>query len=44
MSRSVHDELALNGPHAVLLMLWVQLVPGDHQGIHVGDGAAGGQC
>ena len=41
MSGRVHDELSLDGPHAVLLVLRVQLVPGDHEGVHVGDGAAG---
>ena len=43
MSRSVHDQLPLNGSHAMLLMLRVHLMPGNHQGVHVGDGAAGGQ-
>jgi len=39
MFRGVHDELALDGPHAVLLVLREQLVAGDHQGVHVRDGA-----
>jgi hypothetical protein len=39
----IHDELSLDGPHAVLLVLWEELVPGNHEGVHVGDGAAGRQ-
>ena len=39
MFGSVHDELALDGPHAVHLVLREQLVTGDHQRVHVGDGA-----
>ena len=35
----VHDELALDGSHSVQLVLREQLVTGDHQGVHVGDGA-----
>ncbi len=40
MLGGVHDELALDGPHSVLLVLREQVVPGDHEGVHVGDGAA----
>ena len=43
MSRRVHDELPLDGPHPVLLVLRVQLVSGDHEGVHVVDGTAGGE-
>ncbi len=43
MLRRVHDQLALDGAHAVGLMLGVHLVAGDHEGIHVGDGAPGRQ-
>ena len=43
MSGGVHDELPLDGAHAVLLVLRVQLVAGDHEGVHVVDGAAGGE-
>ena len=43
VSGGVHDELPLDGAHAVLLVLRVQLVAGDHEGVHVGDGAAGGE-
>lgn len=43
MSRGVHDELTLDGPHSVLLVLRIQLVPRNHEGVHVGNGAAGGQ-
>jgi hypothetical protein len=39
----VHDELSLDGPHAVLLVLWEELVAGNHEGVHVGDGSAGCQ-
>ena len=35
----VHHQLALDGPHPVLLVLGEQLVPGHHQGVHVGDAA-----
>ena len=31
----VHDELALDGPHPVLLVLREDLVPSNHQSIHV---------
>ena len=40
MSGGIHDELSLDGAHAVLLVLRVQLVAGDHQRVHVGDAAA----
>ena len=40
MSGGIHDELSLDGAHAVLLVLRVQLVAGDHQRVHVRDGAA----
>jgi hypothetical protein len=40
VSGGVHDELALDGPHPVLLVLRVQLVAGEHEGVHVADGAA----
>ena len=43
VSGGIHDELPLDGAHAVLLVLRVQLVAGDHERVHVGDGAAGGQ-
>ena len=43
MLAGVHDELTLDGPHAVLLVLGEELVAGDHEGVHVGDGAARGQ-
>ncbi len=43
MSGGVHDELPLDGPHPVLLVLRVQLVPGDHERVHVADGPARGQ-
>ncbi len=43
MLAGVHDELSLDGPHAVLLVLWEELVPGNHEGVHVGDGSAGCQ-
>ena len=43
MLAGVHHELALDGPHAVLLVLGEQLVPGDHQGVHVADAAPGGE-
>ena len=39
----VHDELPLDGPHAVLFVLGEQLVAGNHQGVHVGDAASRGQ-
>jgi hypothetical protein len=39
MFGGVHDELALDGSHTVQLVLREQLVTGDHQGVHVGDGA-----
>ena len=39
----VHHELALDGPHAVLLVLGEQLVAGDHQGVHVADAASRGE-
>jgi hypothetical protein len=39
----VHDELSLDGPHAVLLVLWEELVACNHEGVHVGDGSAGCQ-
>ena len=39
----VHHELALDGPHAVLLVLGEQLVAGDHQGVHVADAPARGE-
>ena len=35
----VHHQLALDGSHPVLLVLGEQLVPGHHQGVHVGDAA-----
>ena len=37
----VHDELALDGPHPVLLVLREELVPSNHQSIHVRDTTAG---
>ena len=40
MLGGVHDELAFDGSHAVLLVLREEVVPGDHQGVHVRDGAA----
>ena len=40
MSGCVHDKLALDGSHPVLLVLGVQLVAGDHQSVHVADGTA----
>ena len=40
MSGGIHDELPLDGAHAVLLVLRVQLVAGDHQRVHVRDGPA----
>ena len=40
MPRGVHNELPLDGPHAVLLVLRIELVACDHQGIHVADGTA----
>ena len=43
MLGGVHDELALDGPHPVLLVLGEQLVSGHHQGVHVGDAAPRGQ-
>ena len=43
MLGSVHDELALNGPHTMRLVLGIQLMPGNHQSIHVGDGSSGSQ-
>ena len=43
MLAGVHDELTLDGPHAVLLVLGEELVAGDHEGVHVGDGATRGQ-
>ena len=39
----VHHQLALDGPHAVLLVLGEELVSGHHEGVHVGDAAARGQ-
>ena len=39
----VHHQLPLDGPHPVLLVLREQLVPGHHQGVHVGDAAPRGQ-
>ena len=33
VSGGVHDELPLDGAHAVLLVLRVQLVAGDHEGV-----------
>ena len=43
MLAGVHHQLALDGPHAVLLVLGEELVPGDHEGVHVADGAPGGE-
>ena len=43
MLRSVHDQLSLDGSHAVLLVLRVHLVPGNHQRIHVVDGSSRSQ-
>ena len=40
MLAGVHHELPLDGPHAVLLVLREELVPRDHQRVHVGDAAA----
>ena len=37
----VHDELALDGPHPVLLVLREDLVPSNHQSIHVRDTTTG---
>ena len=39
----VHHQLALDGSHPVLLVLGEELVPGHHQGVHVGDAAPRGQ-
>ena len=38
----VHHQLALDGSHPVLLVLGEELVPGHHQGVHVGDAAPRG--
>ena len=43
MLTGVHDELTLDGPHPVLLVLGEQLVAGNHEGVHVGDGAPWGE-
>ena len=40
MLAGVHHELALDGPHAVLLVLGEDLVAGDHERVHVADAAA----
>ena len=40
MFGGVHDELSLDGPHAVQLVLREQLVAGDHESVHVRNGAA----
>ena len=37
MLAGVHDELALDGPHPVLLVLWEGLVPSNHECIHIGN-------
>ena len=39
----VHHQLALDGSHPVLLVLGEELVPGHHQGVHVGDAASRGK-
>jgi len=40
MFGGVHDELTLDGSHSVELVLREHLVASDHQGVHVGNGAA----
>ena len=40
MFGGVHDELTLDGSHSVKLVLGEHLVASDHQGVHVGNGAA----
>ena len=40
MLAGVHHQLALDGSHPVLLVLREELVPRDHQRVHVGDAAA----
>ena len=43
MLGSVHDQLTLDGPHTMRLVLGIQLMPGNHQSIHVGDRTSGRQ-
>jgi len=40
MLAGVHDQLAFDRAHPILLVLWVELMPGDHESIHVGDAPA----
>jgi len=39
----VHDQLSFDGPHPVLLVLWIEFVPRDHECVHVGHAAPRGK-